>query len=150
MILVEGETDFATLDYANYPVLAGPGAQNFRPEWAKQLEGIERIYAWCEPDTGGTAFIQRLLGMFPNLLVINPWVGIKDANDLAQQAGSGFSDMMDELIDLAEPPALAHSDREIRTSFITQPDMIGNNFGFVLSNYMETKKQMYISAVRQG
>ena len=150
LILVEGETDFATLDYHGFPVLAGPGAQNFKAEWVQLFQGIERVYAWCEPDEGGALFIRRLSESIPNLQVITPPPGVKDATELASQSGSGFSDMMDELIEEAEGPPAPFAEHEIRTSFLTDPGMIGNNYGFVLDNFLGRQKETLCEALRQG
>jgi len=150
VILVEGETDFATLDFHGFPVLAGPGAQNFKAEWVQHFQGINRVYAWCEPDEGGSLFIRRLSESIPNLLVITPPEGIKDANELASQAGGGFTGMVDELIEEATPPPAPFREHEIRTSFITNPEMIGNNFGFVLDNFLGRQKNTLVEALRQG
>jgi len=60
VFLVEGESDCHTLWYYGFPALGGPGASNWRNEWASELEGIEKAYAVVEPDRGGEAFWEGL------------------------------------------------------------------------------------------
>jgi len=116
VVLVEGETDYANMDLHGFSVLAVPGTQNFQPEWASLLAGIRNIYAWGEPDAGGAAFVQRLAAHSPNLKVITPPEGIKDASDMAVKMGDRFSDMMHELIDTVEQDTAKQSEVGIMVS----------------------------------
>ena len=53
-VLVEGETDYTTLDYHGFPVLGVPGASSFKGEWAtKYLADIPQVFVWQEHDKGG-------------------------------------------------------------------------------------------------
>lgn len=57
LVLVEGETDTATLLYAGFPVLGCPGADTVeRVVQAYHLDGIERVFFVVEPDNGGKQF----------------------------------------------------------------------------------------------
>jgi hypothetical protein len=150
VILVEGETDYATLDYHGFPVLGIPGAQNYKSDWTQLLQGIENIYAWQEPDTAGAKMIARLHAQFPHLKVLVPPPGIKDPCDMALQAGAGFSKMMDDMLDDAEPPAPPHRDQEIRTYFITSEEMKWNNLGFVITDFLGRKKDSLVAYLSQG
>ena len=58
--LVEGESDCHTLWHYGLSALGVPGAGAWRNEWADRFEGIERLYAFIEPDAGGEAFWERL------------------------------------------------------------------------------------------
>jgi hypothetical protein len=60
VILVEGESDCHTLWYHGIAALGIPGANNWKPEFAEHLEGIERIYAVIEPDQGGDKLREKL------------------------------------------------------------------------------------------
>ena len=151
VILVEGETDYATLDYHGFPVLGIPGAQNYKSEWNHHLAGIENIYAWQEPDEAGAKMVARLREQFPRLKVLIAPPGIKDPCDMAMQAGGGFRELMDDMLDSAEVPALPHRDEEIRTCFIsTENRMVWNNFGFVLDEWMNGKKQQVVRYLEQA
>ena len=150
VIIVEGETDYATLDYHGFPVLGIPGAQNYKSEWNQLLRDIDNIYAWQEPDEAGAKMIKVLHEQFPQLRVLVPPPGIKDPCDMAMQSGAGFSEMMDEMMDAAEPPPPPHSDKEIGTYFITSDEMKWNNFGFVLTDFQDRKKDSLVSYLAQG
>ena len=63
VVLVEGESDAQTLWHHGIPALGVPGAGTWKPEWARHLEGLERIYAVIEPDGGGEAFREKLSGV---------------------------------------------------------------------------------------
>jgi hypothetical protein len=55
IVLDEGESDTQTLWFNKYPALGIPGADSWRKEWAKYLDGIALIYVVIEPDAGGAA-----------------------------------------------------------------------------------------------
>ena len=151
VILVEGETDYATLDYHGFPVLGVPGAQNYKKEWNQYFTDIEDIIVWKEPDVGGDQLVRRLQEQFPRLRVITPPPGIKDACDMSLQAGGGFNEMMEETLDLAEAPDAPFRDQEIRTCFITNENrMVWNNFGFVLDEWMNGKKEQVVRYLEQA
>ena len=151
VILVEGETDYAALDYHGFPVLGVPGAQNYHSEWNEYLSDLREIYVWQEPDTGGEKLVQRLQANFPQIKVLIPYPGIKDPCDMAMQAGDGFRELMDDMLDEAEPPEQPHRDQEIRTSFITTEGiMVWNNFGFVLDEWLNGKKEQVVRYLEQG
>jgi hypothetical protein len=150
VILVEGETDYATLDYHGFPVLGIPGAQNYKSEWNHYLADIEDVYAWQEPDEAGAKMVARLHEQFPHLKVLLPPPGIKDPCEMALQAGDGFSDMLEEMIATAEPPPPPHMDMEIRTCFITLEEMKWNNLGFVINDYLDRKKDVLVEYLARG
>ena len=151
VILVEGETDYATLDYHGFPVLGIPGAQNYRSEWNGFLAGLRDVYVWKEPDTGGEKLVEQLRGDFRQIKVLIPGPGIKDPADMAMQAGDGFRELMDDMLDSAETPEPPHRDEEIRTCFIsTENRMVWNNFGFVLDEWMNGKKQQVVQFLAQA
>jgi hypothetical protein len=60
VVLVEGESDAQTLWYHDVPALGVPGAGTWKAEWARCLDGVQRIYAVIEPDGGGEAFRDKL------------------------------------------------------------------------------------------
>ena len=150
VILVEGETDYATLDYHGFPVLGIPGAQNYKSEWNHFLADIENIYAWQEPDEAGAKMIKRLQEQFPRLKVLVAPPGIKDPCEMALQAGGGFTEMLDEMIDVAQPAPAPHQDVAIRTCFITSDEMKWNNLGFVINDFLDRKKDALVEYLERG
>jgi putative DNA primase/helicase len=99
LILVEGETDTATLRYHGFPVLGIPGADGVKVLQADHLKGVHTIYAWQEPDAGGATFVQRLavrlatLGYQGHTKVIR-LEGVKDASELHSRDPEGFQAAM--------------------------------------------------------
>ena len=106
IIIVEDETDFATLAYRGYPVLAVPGASTFQPTWASYLRGFEFVYLWVEHDTGGDALKDKLLTFFPNLKLIDAPDNAKDPTELASLC-EDFEQVFRSLLDSAQ---LVHGD----------------------------------------
>lgn len=81
VILVEGESDAQTLWHAGLPALGVPGASSWRSEWGRYLNG-RKVYAWREPDAAGGTFVRKLAADLPDLLVVTPPDGLKDASEL--------------------------------------------------------------------
>ena len=53
-VLIEGETDLATLTYHGIPCLGVPGSSSFKGEWAtRYLADILLVFVWQEHDKGG-------------------------------------------------------------------------------------------------
>ena len=65
VILVEGESDAVTLWYNHIPAVGVPGANNFKKEYAEQLEKFKKIYIHKEPDIGGENFVKNACQIFP-------------------------------------------------------------------------------------
>ena len=106
IVLVEGETDFATLLYNDIPALGIPGAQSWSKGWETYLAGIDQVYIWKEPDLGGVAFVEKVTAtLYQGGYIIEAPPGIKDPNEMYQQAREGFEEMfLDLLQDALENP----------------------------------------------
>ena len=50
--VVEGESDCHTLWYYGEPAVGVPGVQNWRPEWADSLKGMDKIFVFVEDEAG--------------------------------------------------------------------------------------------------
>ena len=100
VIIVEGETDFAMLTYHRFPVIGVPGANNWKPQWAEYLKGVE-VVVFREPGQGGDAFVETLAKSFPEMLVITAPPEAKDPCDLGKLLGDAFPGRFQELIDSA-------------------------------------------------
>jgi len=101
IILVEGETDFASLHYSELPALGTPG-NSWNNTWNRHLEGL-RVYVWQEPDAGGEAFVKSITDALPVVQVITPPRGIKDPNEMFQLLGTErFRERMLGLLETAE------------------------------------------------
>ncbi len=101
IVLVEGETDFATCEYNDIPCLGIPGAQAWNGTWANYLAGIKEVFVWKEPDAAGQAFVEKIRKSRPDILVIEPPLGIKDPNEMANQSGAGFTEWFQEMLEEA-------------------------------------------------
>ncbi|HNS49707.1 MAG TPA: hypothetical protein PKO09_00820 [Anaerolineae bacterium] len=80
VVLVEGESDAQTLWHYGVPALGVPGANCWDPTWASLLQGLT-VYAWQEPDAGGAQFVKAIGGSLPDLRVLTPPEGRKDASE---------------------------------------------------------------------
>ncbi len=58
--VVEGESDAQTLWGHAETAVGVPGAASWQNDWAKELDGIGRIYVMVEPDQGGEQLWDRL------------------------------------------------------------------------------------------
>jgi putative DNA primase/helicase len=108
LLLVEGETDCATLWHAGLPALGLPGKESWQPRWASYLEGVERVALWREPDAGRLP--QKVGQDVPGLLVVEAPGHAKDPNELYLWCGRDRERFRRELEALlaqarpAEPP----------------------------------------------
>lgn len=80
VLLVEGETDCATCWLAGLPALGLPGKESWQPEWARYLEGIEKVYLWREPDADRLP--QKIASDVPGVMVVEAPGHVKDPNEL--------------------------------------------------------------------
>jgi len=120
ILIVEGETDYATLDYAGFPVLAVPGASTWDDHWSYYVRGLD-VYLWQEPDQGGDTLLAKLLASNITVRVITPPAGAKDATELRAQLGDSdlFRTTMEILMDRARleiperPPRFKTSAHEL-------------------------------------
>lgn len=100
VLLVEGESDCWTGWHYELPVLGVPGAGNWQPQWASLLNGLE-VFAWCEPDQAGAAFVASTARDLPGLRVLGPEGGAssvspKDLSD-AHLAGLDVVPYLEQL-----------------------------------------------------
>jgi len=105
IVLVEGETDTATLRLAGMPVLGIPGAQAWRAEYAALLEGLD-VYLWREPDKGGDSLSANVVQSLATVRIIEAPAEAKDPNQLWLHAGRdapAFRQRMEELMGAAKP-----------------------------------------------
>lgn len=109
VLLVEGESDCWTAWHHGIDgVLGVPGANAWRPEWAKLLEGRD-VFVWQEPDAGGKAFVAKIGKDIPELRVIRAPAGVKDLNDLHAQHPDELRERLRELVSSAVPASLANA-----------------------------------------
>lgn len=94
VVLVEGESDAVTLWYNGIVAVGVPGANNFKKEYAKQLERFKTIYIHKEPDKGGENFVKNACKIFPyeKLYVISSKEVNKNCKDVSDLQISGIFD----------------------------------------------------------
>jgi AAA domain len=107
LLLVEGETDTATLRYHGLPVLGIPGADSIKVLQAEHLQALSTVYAWQEPDKAGATFVQRLAGRLARLgyqgqAKVIRLEGVKDASDLHVRNPEGFKAAMQQAMAVAQ------------------------------------------------
>jgi len=151
IVLVEGETDTATLNATGYPVLGIPGVKTWKSEWTEHLQGIGTIYAWQEPEKSGQDFITDLSKDIPNLRIIQAPPGAKDPCELAQQCGDGFAGFIDDLMAKARAIASGIETHEFRTCYSTKPskELPCNKSGTVLKTYLGTLKDKLLDYYKE-
>jgi hypothetical protein len=97
--LVEGESDCHTLWFQDLPALGIPGANNWKEEWARHLEGIPIIYVVVEPDKGGAATLAWLrMSTIRDRVKIIEIKKAKDPSELYLNDPSRFRDGWNKLI----------------------------------------------------
>jgi hypothetical protein len=104
VILVEGESDCRTLWHHGFPAVGVPGASSWRSEWSEMLDGVDRVYAVVEPDSGGSALWGRLAAspIRENLYRADlTKLGAKDPSELHLADSDGFEQKMDAAMDSA-------------------------------------------------
>lgn len=94
IVLVEGESDAVTLWYNGVVAVGVPGANNFKKEYAKQLERFKTIYIHKEPDKGGENFVKNACKIFPyeKLYVISSREVNKNCKDVSDLQINGIFD----------------------------------------------------------
>ncbi len=93
VLIVEGESDCWTGWHYGLPVVGVPGKVNWKPQMAKQLEGLD-VYIWQEPDAED--FTERIARDIPKARVIVAPEGTKDISD-AHVAGVDVAAFVGEL-----------------------------------------------------
>ena len=89
--LVEGESDWQTLWYHGEPAVGIPGANGWKPEWAADLEGIDRLYFVVEDEAGEACW--HKLAATPEIrdrLYRVELEDVKDVSELHKQDPDGF------------------------------------------------------------
>src|SRR5829696_6881344 len=121
VVLVEGESDAQTLWYHGLPALGVPGANNWRNEWASELDGIEKVYVVIEPDHGGETLWDRLAASplrerLYRIMLEVPAGRIRDVSELYLRHPERFSDLFEQActqgvpyLDIAESEAQERS-----------------------------------------
>lgn len=121
LVIVEGETDTASLLYLGIPAIGVPGVATFDSCWKICKEYIQplidagiQIYVIKEPDQAGAELPGRVARYIPNAKVI-PFVDIKDPNELLQSLGEDAAITFRQWMDSAdEIPAPLPKNQESR------------------------------------
>lgn len=97
LVLVEGETDTATLLYAGFPALGCPGADTVeRVLQSVHIDGVDQVFYVVEPDKGGEQFaklaVKRLadLGFTGGIHELRMPDAAKDPSALFQRDPNAF------------------------------------------------------------
>jgi hypothetical protein len=95
--VVEGESDWQTLCYHGEPAVGIPGANGWKPEWAADLEGIERLYFVVEDQVGEACW--EKLAATPEIrarLYRVELDGVKDVSELHKQDRNEYKERLRE------------------------------------------------------
>lgn len=100
VLIVEGETDFATCVEHNIRVICVPGSNAWDSGVVTSLVPENAVYIWKEPDKGGEEFVKNIIPDIPSARIMEAPPGAKDITELAQL---GQLDKLQELKDGALP-----------------------------------------------
>ena len=109
VLIVEGATDYAACLLGGIPVLAVPGANTWKKDYAAYISDIPRIIVWDENDSGGSALIKTVGQSRSDLLVVNAPPEAKDPCALRRLDPDGFPQRMSALFEEAKPPELGEA-----------------------------------------
>ena len=105
VVIVEGESDAATLWFHDIPAIGLPGATTWNEDRdAPLFDGIGTIYVVIEPDTGGAAVVKWLSrsSIRPRARLVRLH-GAKDASELYLADPDGFKAAFQRALDDAQP-----------------------------------------------
>jgi hypothetical protein len=105
VVIVEGESDAATLWFYDIPAIGLPGATTWNEDRdAPLLDGLGTIYVVVEPDKGGAAVVKWLSrsSIRPRARLVR-LRGAKDASALHLANPAGFKAAFQQAIDDAQP-----------------------------------------------
>ena len=105
VFIVEGETDFFTLEQHGFYAIGVPGAGNWNETRdAPHLNEFKQIYVVMEPDDGGKLLVKKLSEstLSDRIKVIN-LKGYKDVNELHIANEKGFKQALKKAIKKAIP-----------------------------------------------
>jgi putative DNA primase/helicase len=106
IVLVEGESDAATLWFHDIPAIGLPGATTWHEDRdAPLLDGIDTVYVVIEPDTGGAAVLKWLShsSIRPRARLVKLPPGTKDPSALHIADPDGFRAAFQRALDEARP-----------------------------------------------
>src|SRR5215208_4716242 len=101
--LLEGESDTQTGWYYGEPCVGIPGANGWKPEWASELAGIERLYFVVEDEAGEACW--EKLSATPEIrdrLYRVELEGAKGVSELHKRDPDRFADRIREALESAE------------------------------------------------
>ena len=105
LVIVEGESDAATLWFHGIPAIGLPGATTWNEDRdAPLLDGIGTIYVVIEPDKGGAAVVKWLSrsSIRPRARLVR-LQGVKDASALHLADPDAFKAAFQQALDDAQP-----------------------------------------------
>ena len=86
VITCEGELDCLSLEALGYTAIAIPGANNWKPHYARALDGFQKVIVAGDPDEAGQKFNETIMSSIRRATAMHLK---QDINDTALQPG-GF------------------------------------------------------------
>jgi len=102
IIITEGELDCLTLEAYGYTAIGMPGANSWKPHYARALDGFQRVIVAGDPDDAGQKFNETIMSSIRRATAMHLKA---DINDTASQPG-GF-------LEIAEAFARAGGEKEV-------------------------------------
>ena len=133
IVIVEGETDWVTLNNLGIPALGIPGSQTWKPIWSHYLANIDKVYVWNEPgnrneQTGMTAGEAMAHSIAPSvfdgrMFTVKPPDGTKDPTDIATQYQGEALAILEQLLAKAQSFTLPKEKKEsVPNAQVKAPD----------------------------
>lgn len=90
--ITEGELDCLTLRQLGFHAVGIPGAQSWKPHWARLFEDFDRILVFVDGDSGGDKFAKAWSARFPQAVELIQMDEGEDVNSMYLLEGSEYFD----------------------------------------------------------
>lgn len=88
--VTEGELDALTLVQLGYDAVGIPGAQTWKPHWARLFEDFDRILVFVDGDSGGEKFAKAWQSRFPQTVELIQTDEGEDVNSMYLREGESY------------------------------------------------------------
>lgn len=88
--ITEGELDCLTLRQLGFHAVGIPGAQQWKPHWARLFEDFDRIQVFVDGDSGGAKFAKAWQSRFPQTVELIQMDEDEDVNSMFRKEGESY------------------------------------------------------------
>lgn len=123
VLLVEGESDCHACWHHDVLALGVPGADSWRSDWTRLLDGRE-VYVWREPDEGGEGFATAVTADLPDARVIEAPEDAEDPAELHRRDPDAFRERLRALTAEAASAELDGLDLTDAAVLLAEPEKL--------------------------